>query len=64
MAVTPLVDGEDRSIDARSIVTLIVFIVVSECVGDLAGVYSLTSLHIWTLWEVLGQNLTEKGLTR
>lgn len=34
MAVTPLVDGEDRSIDARSIVTLIVFIVVSESVSS------------------------------
>ncbi|OXC64368.1 hypothetical protein AYX13_06184 [Cryptococcus neoformans] len=32
MAVTPLVDGEDRSIDARSIVTLIVFIVVNALV--------------------------------
>ncbi|KGB80294.1 hypothetical protein I307_05781 [Cryptococcus deuterogattii 99/473] len=32
MAVTPLVDGEDRSIDVRSIVTLIVFFVVNVLV--------------------------------
>lgn len=34
MAVTPLIDGENRSIDARSIVVLIVFFVVSESISS------------------------------
>lgn len=44
MAVTPLVDGEDRSIDARSIVTLIVFFVVSKSISQSSTVveYCLT----------------------
>lgn len=40
MTVTPLVDGEDRSIDARSIVTLIVFFVVSKSISDLQLLWS------------------------
>lgn len=40
MAVTPLVDGKDRSIDARSIVTLIVFFVVSKSISNLQLLWS------------------------